>query len=220
MKTVKLSIWLAFVLLALPVRGQSPGVPVVGGKTSPDGKVEVTIDLPASERKKNTGGIGPGGPGTGAGLCVFTSIEYSARWQNERALFELQKYMTTKPGGGYPAKVDAILKVYSPGTQYGQHTGGDESVLDAVLKSGRIAAVTYNGHDPHYGADRSIAHMVALVHLDSQWACVSDNNYPGDTEFVWMSRAEFLKRWRGNGGGWCVFLVRPPPPLPPKNFMR
>lgn len=187
------------------------GKPTIGGKTGPDGKTEITCDLPESEKKKNVGGR------DGAGLCVFTSIEYAARWQCERTLFNLQSQMRKEPGGGYPDKVDKMLAKYAPGARYGQHTGGDESVLDAVLASGRIACVTYNGFDPHYG-QQSIAHMVALVHLDKEWACISDNNFPGDTQFTWMSRGEFLKRWKGGGGGWVVFLLRPPPPPCPKNW--
>ena len=185
--------------------------PAIGGKVAPDGATELTCDLPAAEKKKNTGGS------DGAGLCVFTSIEYAARWQCERPLFELQKYMTSHPGGGYPEKVDQVVREFAPGVKYGQHVGGDPAVLDAILGSGRIACVTYAGHDPHYG-NRSIAHMVCLVHFDQQWACISDNNYPGDNEFVWMSRDEFISRWKDEDGGWAVFLLSPPPPAPPRNW--
>jgi len=194
----------------------APGKPVVGGKVAPDGVTEITADLPASEKKKNTGGMGPRGPGSGAGLCVFTSIEYAARWQNERRLFDLQEKMTHEPGGGYPEKVDKMLAKYAPGVQYGQHTGGDPAVLEAVLASGRMCGVTYNGHDPHYSG--GVAHMVDLVYFDKDWACITDNNYPGDNEFVWMSRAEFLQRWKTNNGGWAFFLLNSPPPPCPKNW--
>ena len=195
-----------------PRPAPSPGgEPVIGGKVAPDGKTELTVDLPAAEKKKNVGGR------DGSGLCVFTSIEYAARWQNERRLFDLQDKMRQEPGGGYPEKVDAMIAKYGPGTQYGQHTGGDESVLRAVLASGRCPCVTYDGYDPHYG-QQSIAHMVTLVYLDDQWACVSDNNFPADDQFVWMGREAFLQRWRGNSGGWCVFLLNPPPPPPPKHW--
>lgn len=166
-------------------------------------------DLPTSEKKKNTGGS------DGSGLCVFTSIEYDARFQNERALFDLQKYMKTKPGGGYPQKVDSVMKAFAPGVQYAQHTGSDEAVLSAVLATGRGCGVTYAGRDPHYSG--SIAHMVWLVHYDRKtgWAAISDNNFP--SEIMWMSCDEFLTRWKGNGGGWAFFLLRSPPPPVPHN---
>lgn len=195
-----------------PDTDKGPGRPVVGGKTSPDGVIELTCDLPAAEKKKNVGGR------DGAGLCVFTSIEYCGRWQNESELYTFQDNMRHELGGGYPSKVDVMMKKYAPDVKYVQHEGGDEAVLTAALSSGRMAGVTYNGHDPHYGG--SIAHMVALVCFDrkSNWATVSDNNYPGDNQFVWMSCDEFLTRWKGNSGGWAVILLKPPPPAPPQPF--
>jgi hypothetical protein len=55
--------------------------------------------------------------------------------------------------------------------------------------------------------------MVNLAHLDAERGAIIDNNRPGS--WVWMTRAEFLARWRGNSGGWAiVFLAAPPPPHP------
>src|SRR6266545_2416336 len=68
---------------------------------SPAG-VRASIDLPASQHMRNTGGMGRGGPGTGLGLCVFTSITHSARWANIVDLEGFRKWMESKPGGGYP----------------------------------------------------------------------------------------------------------------------
>ena len=112
------------------------GQPQLGGKTSPDGSEEIMIDLPASEKKHNVGGR------DGAGLCVFTSIEYCARWQNEPSLKEFQKQMRAELGGGWPEKLDAMVKKYAPQARYMQHTGGDLSILKATLASGRAAGVT------------------------------------------------------------------------------
>lgn len=185
---------------------QAPvGAPVEGSKTSPDGTTEVACDLPASEKKKNVGGR------DGAGLCVFTSIEYSARWQNERRLFDFQKCMRQEPGGGYPTKVDAMIKKYAPGVAYIQSTSNDYELVKAAIRSGRMPAVTYNGHDPHYRG--RIAHMVSLAHADDKWVSVTDNNYPGDNQHVWLSPADFKQRW----DGWAVYLLSPPPPPPPRN---
>jgi hypothetical protein len=47
---------------------QIEGSSVEGGRTSPDGREEIQIDLPGAEHMKNTGGR------DGAGLCVFTSV--------------------------------------------------------------------------------------------------------------------------------------------------
>lgn len=167
------------------------------------------IDLPAAEKKHNVGGR------DGAGLCVFTSIEYLARWQNERSLTEFQAKMRPELGGGWPEKVDAMIKKYAPTARYLQHTGGDMSILRAIMNSGRAAGVTYGGFDPHYRG--YVAHMVTLAHLSDKWAAITDNNFPGDDEHVWMSPAEFEKRWKMGGGGWCVGLLNPPPPPVPRN---
>lgn len=179
-----------------------------GGKVCPtDPTKEVVCDLPENEKKRNTGGR------DGLGLCVFSSIEYAARWQNERRLIDFQKQMKQEPGGGYPEKVDRMIKKYADGTPYLQHTGGDYEFLVTAIRSGRMPGVTYNGHDPHYSG--SIAHMVSLIYADQEVAAITDNNHPRDSEIVWMSREDFIRRWRGSGGGWAVVLLKGPPPPPP-----
>jgi hypothetical protein len=129
-------------------------------------------------------------------------------------LFELQKFMKTQPGGGYPEKVDNILLKFAPGVQYIQCTNSDLGLLREVLASGRMAAVTYCGRDSHYGGQQ-VPHMVDLVHLSDRWAAVSDNNFPGDNQIMWMAVSEFESRWKGYGSGWAVILLNPgPPPVP------
>jgi hypothetical protein len=189
---------------------QVPEKITVGGPTGPDGKTEVTCDLPADQRTRNVGGR------DGAGLCVFTSIGHSARWQHETRLEDFQQAMRAEPGGGYPEKVDAMIAKYGKGTPYVQYEGRDPTILKDALASGRMPAVTYNGHDPHYG-NATIAHMVNLVYLDDQWACVLDNNFIGENELVWLSSKEFLQRWTGGRTGWTVILLAPPPPPVPHN---
>lgn len=186
---------------------------VESGGISPAGR-EVVCDLPEPLRLHNTGGMGPRGPGSGSGLCVFTSINHAANYQNEALLFNLQKLMMNEPGGGYPEKVDAELKKFAPGVEYLQYQGADPTFLEEVLKTGRMPCVTYCGRDPRYG--KTIAHMVNLVYLDDKEACILDNNF--EKKYLWMTRQEFLTRWTGNGGsGWVVALLAPPPPGPPRN---
>lgn len=196
-----------------PVEGQeASGQPAEGGRVSPDGAVALICDLPAGERKRNIAS-------KGLGCCVFRSIDYAARWQQVPELYDLPEQLVEAgiPGGGYPEKVDAIVRQFAPGVSYLQDTSGGADILEAILRTGRMPCVTYNGHDCHYSG--SIAHMVCLPYFDRQtgWACISDNNYPGEAEFVWMSPDEFLKRWKGNGGGWVFALLAVPPPLPPHN---
>lgn len=208
---------LVFVVAALALAvasamGQDVAAFVEGDAVGPGG-IEATCDLPAELRMRNTGGMGRNGPGTGAGLCVFTSIEHAAKWSNESRLVGLQKYMTTREGGGYPEKVDRVLAAYAPGIAYIQHTGGDLAFLRAALRTGRMPSVTYAGRDPRYGSMQRIAHMVNVVYLSDTAAAVLDNNYP--EKLLWMSAAEFRDRWLDMSGGWAVVTLAPaPPPVP------
>lgn len=192
------------------------------------GGVQATCQLPMDLRLKNTGGMGPRGPGTGAGLCVFTATEHCGLWANEPRIRGFQQKMTREPGGGYPEKLDTMMAKYAPGVAYLQHTGGDMEWLRAAMRTRRMVGVTYAGHDMHYGR-QTIAHMVNLVHLDDKLACILDNNFPGEKQLVWMTAAEFEERWLGQkylirngrnlvpvGGGWAVVLLNPPPPPKPQ----
>lgn len=187
---------------------------IPGGKDGP-GNVHVTTDLPLELRLHNTGGR------DGVGLCVFTAITHSSHYQNERRLWNLLQQMTHEPGGGYPEKVTAMIAKYGPGTRYVQYVGNDPAILELALKTGRMPAVTYNGHDSasprrpdaHGHYPTFIAHMVNLVFLDGQHAAILDNNF--EKEILWMTRDEFLQRWTGHAKGWAVILLAPrPPPLP------
>lgn len=174
------------------------------------GGTKAVCDLPVSQHMRNKGGS------DGAGLCVFTSVEHASRWQNVPELAGFQTWMTRRPGGGWPQKLDEMIAAYcrengkaAPG--YVQHTGGDVTFLEAALKTDRMPCVTYAGRDDFYRT--RIAHMVNLAHLDASAAAIIDNNRPG--LWVWMTRAEFLARWRDMQGGWAVVLMNsPPPPYP------
>jgi hypothetical protein len=211
----------------LEARSQEPEAFVAGGAIAPDGRTEVVCDLPEVLRLKNTAGR------DGAGLCVPTSMEQAGRFQNVAALVGLQQWMTSQPGGADPAKVDQIMKQFAPQVDYLQHTDGDEKFLKAALATGRMVCVTYAGHCPRYGTSATIAHMVNLVYLDDAQACILDNNFPG--QYLWMTAAEFIGRWKGLGpdgkpyyvhdrlgrpfpvgGGWAIVFTAPAPPPPPR----
>lgn len=174
----------------------------------------VQCDLPVSQHLKNKGGSND------AGLCVFTSIDMMAQWCNVPELIGFRDYMTKFPGGGYPAKVRQYITKLSKergrelveGTDWGQATDADIEKLGRVLKSGRIACVTY-GYSPRYGS--TVAHMVCCVMVDDDTCVILDNNFPGTYE--WMSKTEFIRRWKINHGGWYVWLNAPPPPPIPVN---
>jgi hypothetical protein len=187
--------------------------------------IRAVCDLPASEHLRNRGGNDRtrenprGEPGKGLGLCVFTSVELAARWQGVQELLGFQEWMTQRPGGGYPEKLDRMILAFCTERKqarpcYVQHIGGDEAFLALALKTDRMPCVTYAGRDGFYkdaaGRDTWIDHMVNLAHLDDRTAAIIDNNRPG--VWVWMSRQDFLLRWRARGNGWAVVLLDPPPP--------
>ncbi len=186
---------------------------------SPAG-VRASCDLPTELHMRNTGGISRAGvPGKGSGLCVFTATEMMARSQCVPQLDGFQKWMTTKPGGGSPPKLAAMIAQFcrEKGVReplYVQHTGGDVRFLELAMKTRRVCGVTYAGSDDFYGGP--IDHMVDLNHFDATSACIVDNNRPG--WFVWMTRNEFITRWKACGGGWAVALIEPP--IPPAENMQ
>lgn len=187
--------------------------PALGDKTSPDGTVEVAVDLPYGQLARNISS-------KGLGCCVPRSMEYAARWQQVPELYGLPEQMVAAgiAGGGWPEKVDRLMARFAPDAAYLQDTTGSLEILSAIIASGRAAAVTYNGHDPHYRGD--ISHMVCLVALDvgANWACILDNNYPQKDNLVWMGVGEFLTRYNGGGRGWCFTLLSPGPPPPPRPW--
>lgn len=220
MRTAHVLFATAFLSYAALAQVPFPEVPFpgasTGGPVAPDG-TPIQVELPISLHMKNTGGIGPRGPGSGSGLCVFTSIEMAARWQNVPEIDGLQKWMTRKPGGGYPSKVDAMLKQFCAEKgvavpQYLQVEGKDLEILKLALKTGRMPSIT-TGYLPGYGG--RIAHMTCLAHASGGWYGVLDNNYPG--RWAWLSEKEFIRSYTAFGQGWTVVLLESPPPPAPKE---
>lgn len=188
----------------------------VGGKTSPDKGNEIAIDLPGELHLKNAGGS------DGLGLCVFTSIAHGARWQNVALLENFRDWMKKYPGGGWPQKVDQMIAKIAkekgePLPEYLQLQGGREilDVIRVAIDSGRMVQVTYSRSPTGRYNGAKISHMVSLVHLDSKWACILDNNYPGVDSLEWMTVDQFVETFTNGRAGWAfVLLDAPPPPLP------
>lgn len=187
---------------------------------APDG-TQVQCDLPRKLHLRNTGGSdGPRGPGSGSGLCVFTSLNHAAFWHNHQFLFDFQKWCMQRPGGGYPAKVDKYMDEISkekgvPKPRYIQIESRNLDILRKGLKSGRMVSITYyRSPTLRYGGS-TISHMVTLLHLDDKQACFLDNNFPGTWE--WCSVEQFLPTVASGGGNyWAVIFLNPGPPPPPK----
>lgn len=184
----------------------------VGGNVAPDG-TQIQNDLPGSEHLKNTGGS------DGAGLCVFTSLDHSARWQFVEALIGFRDWMKKHPGGGYPAKVDRMIDMICkernlPKPEYIQVEGSDLSVLKEACKSGRFVAITYERSPTgRYGGGR-IAHMVSMPHIDDKNLAILDNNFPGPENYEWMTPDDFMRVCNPRGYWAVILLANGPPPVP------
>lgn len=208
-----------------PVESQrQPTTASRGGLKTPDGK-PAAIQFPPERFTRNTAGI------DGSGLCVFTSLFHTGDWQDDALFLRQLEYMRKQRGGGYPSKVDAVLKAAAkqynlPVPEYVQIEDRDIDVLKLAVKNGYMPCVTY-GISPtgRYGGKR-INHMVNLVHADDKYIGVLDNNYTGADEIEWMTPDEFKRSYTTNanprtaiGGvnGWAIVLLTPSPPKPPMN---
>ena len=175
---------------AAPLAGNHP--PTLGGLVSPDG-VTHALPLPVDLAwPKNIAS-------KGLGCCSFRSLGYCARWQNVPAFIDLPEQMVKAgiAGGGYPEKVDRIIREFDAQAIYWNDSSRSEAIIAAAILSKRMVCVDYSGHDPHYSG--GIAHCVCLIAFDptANWVAVLDNNYPRLDQVVWMGLDEFRQRWHG-----------------------
>lgn len=185
----------------------------IGGTTSPRGE-PMQLQLPVSHHVRNRGGS------DGAGLCVFASMRHTGDWQNEPVFFGLFEHMFRYPGGGYPSKVDAVVKRYAaerglPIPKYIQIEDSDLEVLKLAVRNGYMPGVTYSFSPTGRYGGAKIAHMVTLVHATDTEFAILDNNYPGTYE--WMTPDEFKRTYAYGGQGWSVILLEKSPPPKPRN---
>jgi hypothetical protein len=181
----------------------------VGGRLAPDG-TEINLDLPNHQHLQNKAGT------NGAGLCVFSSIDHSARLQNIELLIGLRDYMTKHPGGGNPRIVDNVVKRLAkekgvPVPDYLNLTGKREllPILKKAVDNGLMPAVTYGRSPTGRYRGQHIDHMVTMSHYDAKGnIAILDNNFPGWDRYEWLNENEFYSAFTdGYGEGWCVILL-------------
>lgn len=169
----------------------------------------IDCDIPAPMRIRNTGGT------DGAGLCVFASMQMAASFQNTKELLDIFKYMQTQPGGGWPERVDKIMKERAPNVKYKQYEGSDIDFIQEGINSGRPVCVTLGlGPEKIYGG-QTIAHMVLCVGMNEKETSILDNN---DPQNIWViETSEFKRRFiHPNTSGWAFYTLTPPPPPVPR----
>lgn len=195
----KATLIVAFLAASVATLGGEAGGP------EHDGSV-VDCDLPMPIRIHNTGGT------DGAGLCVWASADMMATYLNCRELMDVFEYMQTQKGGGWPERVDRIMRERAPGVKFKQYMGDSLDFAQEFIDSGRPVCITL-GTSEFYKM-QTIAHMVLLVSLDEKYAGILDNN--DEKHIWWMPREEFRKRaCHPNGEMWAWGIFSPPPPPVP-----
>jgi hypothetical protein len=207
--SLRSAVLLIALILASPLRA---GDSEVSNGPIHDG-TEVSIDIPLRHRQQNTGGT------DGSGLCVFATLQMAAWWQGITELDDLFAYMKTQPGGGWPERVDRILKQRAPHLEYIQYEDKDPApLIEAAIKTGRPVCSTYGYGDFYHDAAGNrapISHWILIVHFDANWAAIVDNN--DSAHVTWIKRDEFLRRAvHPSGKAWLAVLMPVPPPPVPK----
>jgi hypothetical protein len=145
-------------------------------------------------------------------------MRHSGLWHDEPVFSGLFEFMFSRPGGGYPQKVDRMVAAFCKDKKlsrpdYIQVEGSDVEILRSACRAGLMPAVTYYRSPTGRYGGRRISHMVSLVAAGERWFAILDNNYPKSYE--WLAPDEFRQCYTGGGSGWAVILLRPgPPPVP------
>ncbi len=176
----------------------------------PDGS-KIQIDFPLSRDMRNIRS-----KVDGAGMCVTTAAEMSADWAGLEQIKGFRDWCAKERGGCGPRKFDDQLRRFckEKGIEvpnYLFYIGKDPNVLELVLKTGRMPAISYGGFDGVQYREH-IAHVNNLPHFRDGLAGIYDNNYDA-TRRIWMDKDSFVERWTDGGNGWAVvWLDAPPPP--------
>jgi len=147
------------------------------------------VNLPVSLRQENW---------LRSGSCVHATFVSLLRWQNRPNTANW--WRRTHGGGEYPDHFARQLDVAN--IRYAQITNGDVSFLEWACRTRRGCGITVKGG----------RHMVALVHLDSKWACLLDNN--SVEKYIWLPRATLIAEWKASYGWAVTPIYTPAAPLP------
>ncbi len=152
-----------------------------------------TVNLEEAFREENW--LGPQGEGS----CVHATLIMLFRWQGQ---FEMADYWKANHADGEYASALAD-KMDRAGVRYA-YTSREDGIefLEWACETRRGCGVAVNNR----------AHMVMLVYLDDEYACVLDNNFP--KEFKWIPRDVFMADWLTSGSWAVVPIYTPPPPIP------
>jgi hypothetical protein len=185
---------------------------------APDG-TEPMVDYPKELWFRNIGSRIDG-----AGMCVFTSFEFTCLWSGLDEFHGFRDWCAQRyPGGGYPEKLAKLVKAYctakqiprerfDPDRDLIQYEGADPTWIESCLKNGWLPGVTLY-RSPRYGGG-TIYHMTCCAFLGPKWGCTLDNNF---WPLEWAPRDEWLRRIKLQGRYWAFAVISPGPPPSPTN---
>jgi hypothetical protein len=155
-------------------------------------KERPTVNVPMSDQQKNWLG------NQREGSCVHASMISLLRWQGR---YKMADYWRSHYGNGeWPEDMEA--KFNREGIRFAQTTKGDVKFLEWACKTRRGCGITIMGG----------SHMVDLVHLDSKWAGLLDNNAVG--KIIWIPRETLIAEWKASYGWAITPVYTPAAPLP------
>lgn len=195
--TMSYAAWIGMVLLvSCSGCGQfdtiMPDINILPPPVSPIVAERPTVNVPYGLRQENWLGR------KREGSCTWATTISLLRWQGR---YRTADWVRKNRGDGeWPEHMAGGLD--SAGIRYAYITDGDVKFLEWACRTRRGCGITVQGG----------AHMVALVHLDSQWAALLDNN---DIEkFIWVPRAALLAEWEASHGWAVAPIYTPTAPLP------
>ncbi len=164
---------------------------------------DANAPIPPKYHLRNEGGSDD------AGLCVIASIIVNGQWQGIPALkggknSELWRAAKRMPGGYGPEKLEDLLHKVMPNEEWISWESAHTDLIKRYSDQGYPVAATMNtgalyGYLP-------IHHMISLIHLDKDLACVVDSNDPG--KYHWMPATEYEARFVDGQTGWGFIWVR------------
>lgn len=150
------------------------------------------VNIPMELRQENWPGA------EGGGSCVHATMISLMRWQGRYELAEYWK--DTYDSGEYPDRLHGRFD--RERVRYACTESGDVDFLEWACRTRRGCGITVMGG----------AHMVALVHLDSKWAGILDNN--NVEKIKWMPRETLIAEWKASYGWAVTPIYTPTAPLP------
>ena len=167
------------------VQPVQPARPVVN-------KERPIVNIPMALRQENWVG------NQREGSCVHASMISLLRWQGRYN--KANKWRQMYANGEWPKGLAS--KFDREGVRYAYTDKGDVKFIEWACRTRRGCGITIMGG----------AHMVSLVHLDANWACLLDNN--DVSRYRWVPRAMLIAEWKASHG-WAVTPVyTPAAPLP------